>query len=64
MMEIGDLANFYSGDLSELKANGDVLNSDVKPADGYSRYSEMFSPQLQHATVCQHWCMKERNRTR
>ena len=45
MIEIGELANFCNGESGDININGDLMNqvSDVKHANGYSGYSEVFS---------------------
>ena len=45
MIEIGDLANLYNVELSDINVNGDIMNHvlDMKHENGYSEYStEMF----------------------
>ena len=43
MIEIGDLANLYKVESGDIDVNEDLLNEDMKHANGYSGYSEVFT---------------------
>ena len=38
MIEIGELANLYKGDLADVNGYGDLSNQNMRPVDGYSGY--------------------------